>query len=552
MSITPVSKVGDWKTIQQRELKASGARKKQRRALAAASTTAGAAGALAMRNPGAARAAMGQARNVRNLPKGTRATGVGRMARANPTGAAIAGLAGASGASLGVAGSQRGVEAYHQHKINQRRRANRKGVSKTFDPVVPASRRRPQVAARIAVRRPNRKKNPFLIQKAERRSGSWDTTALSVASAGTTAAGIGASTRGNRLHNRGYRQATASMGGSRSEPIRPRQRRGVYNITSSNQTPRALMARGNQLATRGNRMLAAGAIGGGTTLGVEAYRSRKNSVSKKEWSDRRLARHKRAQSYLSSGGATLGIGALGAAGVAAATKNPRAAARLTRLTKKPVGQIRQKANRASPALTTGSAGVGGIGGFNFAAIQSQEAKRGQKVKKSMSTSVWGIDHGVVSKNWDRRDRTAAGIGGVGSALGNKFGLGQIGAGAYGASQANKGRRAAVGGRVAGRSFVEGAGGAIGGGILGAGIARGNPVATGLAGAAGAIGGSAHGAGAAMRNARRRGDLNPVRKADEKDEKKMRVSDAFAQPAANDKKKDDKKKTVDTSGAKVVQ
>lgn len=289
-------------------------------------------------------------------------------------------------------------------EIAQRWEREKKRVAK-MEPVVPASRRRPQVAARNAVRRPNREKNPLLA-----------------------------------------------------------------------------------------------------------------SVSKREWSDRRLAGHKRAQSYLSSGGATLGIGALGAAGVAAATKNPRAAQRLTRLTGRSASKIREQANRASPALTTGSAGVGGVGGFNFAAIQSQEAKRGQKVKKSMSISVWGIDHGEpVAKNderWGRAERTAAALGGAGGALSYNSPLGSVASGIYGSTQARRGRKAAVGARTAGRSLAEGIGGGVGGAALGAAVSRGR--LTGLGAVGGTAAGTAHGAGAAMSNARRRGDLKPVSKSAEED------------------------------------
>lgn len=106
------------------------------------------------------------------------------------------------------------------------------------------------------------------------------------------------------------------------------------------------------------------------------------------WSDKRLAGHKRAQSYVSSTGATLGVAALGAVGAKAKPVQRLANRGAYRLLQrgadiKRVEQVRSapgKIARASTPLTTASAGVGGVGGYNFAAIQSQEAKRARVAK----------------------------------------------------------------------------------------------------------------------------------------------------------------------------
>ena len=112
------------------------------------------------------------------------------------------------------------------------------------------------------------------------------------------------------------------------------------------------------------------------------------------WTDKQLAGHKRAQSYISSAGATLGVAALGAAGLKSkgvTRAANRAATKLTARTgsKRRAGMLRAipKAGNASMPLTTASAGVGGVGGYNFAAIQSQEAKRSRVKKNEEMTSM---------------------------------------------------------------------------------------------------------------------------------------------------------------------
>jgi len=122
------------------------------------------------------------------------------------------------------------------------------------------------------------------------------------------------------------------------------------------------------------------------------------------WSDKQLAQHKRAQGYLSTAGATLGVAALGAAGLKSkgaqklGTKlvrvahNRGASLRTTGKAKRIAG----KAAGSAGGLTTASAGVGGVGGFNFAAIQSQESRKA-RVKK-MDTNPFAEE---VSKLSDR-------------------------------------------------------------------------------------------------------------------------------------------------------
>jgi hypothetical protein len=139
---------GDWKTIQQRELKARGARKKQNRSIAligggGSVITAGYALGGSSRTAGmlindlarAGKAGATYPRAAREMggSRGETLRAAGRGAKVgsryalhaigrNPTGALLLGGAGMVGAGAGGWGTQRGVEAYHQHKINQRRR----------------------------------------------------------------------------------------------------------------------------------------------------------------------------------------------------------------------------------------------------------------------------------------------------------------------------------------------------------------------------------------------------------------------------------------------
>lgn len=88
------------------------------------------------------------------------------------------------------------------------------------------------------------------------------------------------------------------------------------------------------------------------------------------WSDKRLSNHKRAQGYVNSASATLGVTALGAMALKSKKVGSLAARRAPKLDK-----VRSKTANATVPLSIGATGVGGIGGYNMAAIQSQEAKK---------------------------------------------------------------------------------------------------------------------------------------------------------------------------------
>jgi hypothetical protein len=129
------------------------------------------------------------------------------------------------------------------------------------------------------------------------------------------------------------------------------------------------------------------------------------------WSDKKLQGHKRAQSYISSGTATLGIAALGAA--TAKTPGARKALRRVGGAAMKRGASVKTANRiagapdrlgnAATSLTTASAGFGGIGGYNFAAIQSQEAKKARALRPTKKKPVMKMDTNPfdISKLSDR-------------------------------------------------------------------------------------------------------------------------------------------------------
>lgn len=151
------------------------------------------------------------------------------------------------------------------------------------------------------------------------------------------------------------------------------------------------------------------------------------------WSDKQLSQHKRAQGYLSTAGATLGVAALGAAGMKSkgaqklGTKlvrvahNKGASLRTTGKAKRVAG----KAAGSAGGLTTASAGVGGVGGFNFAAIQSQESRKA-RVKK-MDTNPFAevakaskVADPKVRRQIRAKDAAAGGLsaaGGVAAGLG---------------------------------------------------------------------------------------------------------------------------------------
>lgn len=136
------------------------------------------------------------------------------------------------------------------------------------------------------------------------------------------------------------------------------------------------------------------------------------------WTDKQLRGHKRAQGYISSAGATLGVAALGAAGLkskqarAAGVKLARVANKKNPTVGSKVIRARQRAAGSATGLTTASAGVGGVGGFNFAAIQSQEARK-TKVKK--------MDFEEFAKKDGRGKRTAQIAGGAALGAGGAYG-----------------------------------------------------------------------------------------------------------------------------------
>jgi hypothetical protein len=132
------------------------------------------------------------------------------------------------------------------------------------------------------------------------------------------------------------------------------------------------------------------------------------------WSDKKLQGHKRAQSYISSGTATLGIAALGAASAKspfarkAAKKAGGAAMRRGASVKmgNRIAGAPERMGRNATGLTTLSAGAGGIGGYNFAAIQSQEAKKARQMRPvkqkrvaKMDTNPFDISKGDRAKDF---------------------------------------------------------------------------------------------------------------------------------------------------------
>lgn len=209
------------------------------------------------------------------------------------------------------------------------------------------------------------------------------------------------------------------------------------------------------------------------------------------WDEKRLGGHKRAQGYISSAGATLGIGALGAAGLKSNTAR-KGAVKLSRIANKSNtkagGKIirgRQKAADSATGLTIGSAGVGGIGGYNFAAIQSQEAKRSrEKVKKNMTTSAWGIDHGTEISKAEKKDKYQSQRR-VNTALGALPIGGTVAPAIHSGVKAKKGRKAGA----AAVSGVSSLSGGLIGGVAGSALTRGSKGGMALGGMAGSAAGA---------------------------------------------------------------
>jgi hypothetical protein len=139
------SKVGNWKTIDQREQSQRRSRKAMRAAGAGFGIGAGAL-ALGVKRGGADEVLRTTKFVGGNLKRVAQAKGPVRekikigtantayAARANPDAALAAGGAGLAGGSVALGAGAKGHHTYQQHKINQRRRSNaKKKVSKSYD-----------------------------------------------------------------------------------------------------------------------------------------------------------------------------------------------------------------------------------------------------------------------------------------------------------------------------------------------------------------------------------------------------------------------------------
>lgn len=135
-----ISKLGEWKTIDQRELSQRRARKYMR---AAGAAVGGGTGLVLLhRRPGDTQKVAHAAKLIRAATKGpasakVKAGNIGRIARQeaseHTTGAKIGAGAIAGGAALG--GAAKGAHTYQQHKINERRRTHYKQGLKKSDEV---------------------------------------------------------------------------------------------------------------------------------------------------------------------------------------------------------------------------------------------------------------------------------------------------------------------------------------------------------------------------------------------------------------------------------
>lgn len=134
--VNRVSKIGEWKTIDQRETAQRRNRKWQRGgAVAISGGAAFSAAAMSDRDEvrnGIRNGLRGRqfVRDVESssglkLSPGQKAKLVGTWARSNPRAAVALGGLGVAGLGAGTWVTGRGLEAYHQRKINERRRANR-------------------------------------------------------------------------------------------------------------------------------------------------------------------------------------------------------------------------------------------------------------------------------------------------------------------------------------------------------------------------------------------------------------------------------------------
>lgn len=120
-------------------------------------------------------------------------------------------------------------------------------------------------------------------------------------------------------------------------------------------------------------------------------------------------------------------------------------------------------------------------------------------------SAFGIEHEEISKSdfpSSKRERTQRKVAGTLGALPVASG---VATGVYSATQAKKGRKAAVAGRTVGRAAISGATGASLGGLAGLALTR-SSAGYRVGGALGGLAGFSHGARHAMGNAQRRGDI----------------------------------------------
>jgi hypothetical protein len=120
--------------------------------------------------------------------------------------------------------------------------------------------------------------------------------------------------------------------------------------------------------------------------------------------------------------------------------------------------------------------------------------------------VWGVDHGVeIAKEAPRNNKS-----GPIKVTGGEAAGAYLGNGLYGAYKARKGRKAAVAGRMLGRSLAEANAGSFAGGTLGVIASRGRNVsgAANAGSSLGAAAGGIHGSLRSYSNAKRRGDIKP--------------------------------------------
>ena len=120
--LEPVSKIGEWKSIDQRERSQARNRKGIRNSNAVAGLGAGVAG-TALATTSGQRQAKNVVNGVKNSAKARALRPVSRAAAANPRGAAAVGGAALAAGALGVGGGLRARNAQHQSKINARRKA---------------------------------------------------------------------------------------------------------------------------------------------------------------------------------------------------------------------------------------------------------------------------------------------------------------------------------------------------------------------------------------------------------------------------------------------